>query len=78
MKSYFSRLTSKGRMTLPLAVRSALGIEPGDYVRIEHKDDGSFELKPRKSVLRLAGSIETDQRLTVEGIRSDSRATFDP
>ena len=78
MASYLSKLTTKGQMTLPLAVRSALGIEPGDYVRIEQKDDGSFELKPTKSVLRLAGSIETDRRLTVEEIRSASRATFDP
>ena len=78
MASYLSKLTSKGQMTLPLAVRSALGVEPGDYVRIEQKDDGSFELKPTKSVLRLAGSIETDRHLTIEEIRSDSRATFDP
>ena len=64
-------------MTLPLAVRSALGLEVGDYVRIEQKDDGSFELKPARSVLHLAGSIETDKRLTVEEIRSASRATFE-
>jgi AbrB family looped-hinge helix DNA binding protein len=39
------RVTQKGQVTIPLAVRRALGITPGTEVRFE-LDDGSARLVP--------------------------------
>ena len=38
-------VTSKGRLTMPAAVRRRLGIEPGDRVVIVIEDQDSFRLR---------------------------------
>ncbi len=38
------RVTRKGRVTIPLEVRRALGIEPGSDVGFELHDDGGARL----------------------------------
>lgn len=40
------RVTTKGQVTIPKAVRDALGIEPGDEVAFERTDSG-YELRKR-------------------------------
>lgn len=35
------RVTQKGQVTIPLAVRQALGIRPGSEVRFELDEDGA-------------------------------------
>lgn len=53
-----SRITAKGQTTIPIEVREALGIGPGDtiqYVLI----DGHYEIIPRnRSVESLFGLLE--------------------
>lgn len=54
------RVTSKGQVTIPQAVRTRLGIEPGDEVEFSVRDDEAV-LRPardagRKLVARIAGS----------------------
>ena len=45
MREYVVTVTSKGRVTLPAAVRRRLGIEPGDRVVIVIEDQNSARLR---------------------------------
>ena len=38
-------LTSKGRMTLPIAARTRLGFEAGDHLMVTIQDDDTIILK---------------------------------
>ena len=42
-----ARLSSKGQLVLPKPVRDALGLEPGDELRVE-VEDGSIRIVPRR------------------------------
>lgn len=50
-----STLTSKGQITLPLAVRQAMGLETGDKVDFVEVDGGFKLVSLRKDVRRLKG-----------------------
>lgn len=49
--SYLS-VDPKGRATLPEAVRTSLGIRPGDFVILERTARGTYELVPAALVPR--------------------------
>jgi AbrB family looped-hinge helix DNA binding protein len=46
MSSAFVTLDKKGRATLPEYVRTALGVEAGDFIILERTERGTFELVP--------------------------------
>lgn len=46
----FTKLSSKGQITLPKAVRSATRLTEGDPVKIEVTDEGAIVLRPQKMV----------------------------
>jgi len=51
-------LTSKGQLTLPKEVRTALGVGPGDRVDFVQMEDGNFAILPAThSVKSLKGII---------------------
>ena len=51
-----ARLTSQGQITVPKAVRDALGARPGDELEFVPRDGELLvELRPRRSVLDFAG-----------------------
>ncbi len=51
-------LTSKGQLTLPKEIRSALGVGPGDRVEFVRMEDGNFAVLPAaQPVKRLKGLI---------------------
>ncbi len=51
-------LTSKGQITIPAAVRAALGVDAGDRIDFIPTGDGRFELAAATdSVRALKGSI---------------------
>ncbi|MGE0743077.1 MAG: AbrB/MazE/SpoVT family DNA-binding domain-containing protein [Hyphomonadaceae bacterium] len=51
-------LTSKGQLTLPKAVREAMGVGPGDRVDFVLMEDGNFAVLPAThSVKSLKGLI---------------------
>lgn len=53
-----SRVTSKGQVTIPKAVRDALRIGSGDRVSFVLRDDGVVELRPQTVDLRdLFGAL---------------------
>ena len=51
-----AKVTSKGQITLPKAVREALGVEPGDRV-LFRVVDGHALVARTPDLLELAGSI---------------------
>jgi len=53
-----SRVTSKGQVTIPKAVRDALGIDTGDTVMFSI-EDGVATLRRTAGLLELAGSVPT-------------------
>ena len=62
-------LTSKGQMTLPIAVRTRLGLEAGDQLLVTIQDDDTIILKRRPSAgaTALRGLLPKPKRaLTVE------------
>lgn len=51
-----ARLTSKGQITLPKAIRNALGLHEGD--RVVFRVEGSYAILARTAdLLELAGSV---------------------
>ena len=53
-----ARLTSQGQITLPKAVRDALGARPGDDIYFEHRDDEIvIRHRRRPSVMDFAGAF---------------------
>lgn len=52
-----ARMTSKGQITVPKAVRDALGLATGDLVYFRVRD-GDAVLAKERDFLELAGSIE--------------------
>ena len=57
-------LTSKGQMTLPMAVRSRLGLEAGDQLLVTVQDSDTIILKRRPSapVSELRGLLPRPKR----------------
>lgn len=50
-----ARLTNQGQITVPKAVREALGIRPGDEIEFVPRGDDFFvAVHPRRSVLEFA------------------------
>ena len=47
MTAMEAKVTSKGQVTLPVELRTRLGIEPGDRVVFVEQADGSFALRIR-------------------------------
>lgn len=56
-------LTSKGQITIPVQVRTALGLETGDRVEFVEMEDGQFSIiAASKTVHDLKGLIRTPAR----------------
>ncbi len=54
-----SRITSRGRTTLPKAVREALSLQPGDRVRCI-VESGAVRIVPVRPLSRLFGVLQHD------------------
>ena len=55
-----SAVTSKGRTTLPKAVREALGVMPGGRVRYVIFDNNEVRMLPVRPISRLFGALKHD------------------
>jgi AbrB family looped-hinge helix DNA binding protein len=64
-------VTSKGQITIPKAVREALGLEPGDRIAFHICDDGTVVFVPETVDLRdLFGVLKPKVRgITVEDMK---------
>ena len=65
-----SKVTTKGQITIPKAVRAALGVEAGDRVEFVVREDGVVEMIARtRPLLSLAGVLgERRFGVTTEGM----------
>ena len=54
-----SKITSKGRTTIPKSVREALGVKPGDRVRYFIQGD-EVRIIPVQPLSRLLGALKYD------------------
>ena len=53
-------ITSKGQITLPVEIRRALGVGPGDRVSFRTADDGRVVVEPETlDLLSLRGAVKT-------------------
>jgi AbrB family looped-hinge helix DNA binding protein len=59
MREYVAKVTSKGQLTLPAAVRRQLGIEPGDQVSITLSNEHAEVRRLKHSVMSVFQSIPT-------------------
>jgi len=65
-------LTSKGQITIPLAVRESLGVETGDRVEFVEVAPGRYELMAAtRSVMELQGMFGTATKaLSIEDMNA--------
>jgi antitoxin PrlF len=52
-----AKLTSKGQITIPAAVRETLGLQPGDKIVFLPAEDGVFRVRRARSILDLEGCV---------------------
>lgn len=57
-----SALASKGRATIPKAVREHLGLKPGDRVKFFLHPDGSVVIMPKRPIAALRGMLRSRRR----------------
>jgi AbrB family looped-hinge helix DNA binding protein len=58
-----SRITSKGQITVPKAIRETLGVEPGDRIAFRVQEDGRVVVEPETVDLRsLRGALKPRRR----------------
>ena len=81
-KVHVLRVGSRGRVTLPPAVRERLGVKEGDWLTITREGDGSFWLKfptaeaeagNKRKVLEPFGTIDPEDMLTAEEMRAQRK-----
>jgi AbrB family looped-hinge helix DNA binding protein len=62
-----SAITTKGRATIPKAIREHLGLKPGDRVKFFMHPDGTVVLLPKLPITALRGMVKGQRRpVTVE------------
>ena len=62
-----AKVTSKGQITIPLDVRTALGLKAGSRVEFVAQSDGSYEILPAtRSIKDLKGVVHTRRTISIE------------
>jgi AbrB family looped-hinge helix DNA binding protein len=65
------RVTSKGQITIPLAIRDRLGIQPGSVVEFELRDDVVLVRKQRDGGGRGASLVARLRGTATAGLSTD-------
>ncbi len=69
-----ARMTSKGQITLPKAIRDKLALKAGEKVRFVIRGEAVLiEVPKRKSVLDWYGAVKTDPHLDEKKVREQVR-----
>jgi antitoxin PrlF len=61
-----SKITSKGQVTVPKAIRDALGVGPGDRLAFRIEEDGRVLVEPETVDLRTLRGVLTPRRRGVD------------
>jgi len=75
-----AKVTSKGQITIPIEVRTALGLETGSRVEFVANRDGSYEIMPAtRSIRDLKGVLRSRRHAVIlrEGGVSSTPRSFD-
>lgn len=68
-RSFYAKVSSKGQVTIPAAVRSLLGVGEGDRIAFEPLGDGRLRIvRAEDSFETLRGIVKVDPSLWVEDI----------
>ena len=54
---YMAKLTSKSQLTVPAAVRKALGLKPGDKLVFLASENGEFRIRRMQSINDMYGCL---------------------
>jgi AbrB family looped-hinge helix DNA binding protein len=69
-------ITTKGRVTIPKAVREYLGLKPGDRIKFFLHPKGSVVLLPKLPASALRGIVKPRQRpVTIEEMEAAAAAS---
>ena len=70
-----SVITTKGRVTIPNAIREHLGLKPGDRIKFFVHPNGSVVLLPKLPVSALRGIVKPRQPpVTIEEMEGGDRS----
>jgi antitoxin PrlF len=64
--SIFGKITSKGQTTVPMEIRTALGVGPGEYLEYVLGDGGEVRLRKAPGLESLRGIVKSDVHITAE------------
>jgi antitoxin PrlF len=73
-----SKITVRGRATIPKAVREHLRLKPGDRVKFFVHPDGSVVLLPKRPVSALRGIVKAGRRpVSIEDMNEAAAGAVD-
>ena len=52
-----AKVSSKGQITIPVRFRERMNLTPSREVELEQLEDGSVVIRPKKSIMHLAGAF---------------------
>ena len=55
---YKAKVTSKGQITIPVAVRDGLGVKPGEKLIFLQGENGEFRVRRMESILDMYGCFK--------------------
>jgi AbrB family looped-hinge helix DNA binding protein len=73
----YSKITSKGQITIPVGARKRYGLEDGSMVTVEETEEGLL-LKPAPDIIASAGALSKfgDANDAVEDLIKTRRKAF--
>lgn len=66
---YSSTLTSKGQLTVPIELRQALDLHPGDKVVFETKDHKILLSKKKQDITQAFGMYRVSKKISLQDIQ---------
>ncbi len=73
-----AKITSKGQVTIPKAVRSRMAVEAGDRLAFEFDREGTVRMRPlrreHQPLLGFLAQFAASERLSKNGVRQALRA----